>query len=110
MAAEPGMDLITPDGSGEGRDGKRAFRAALGRYATGVTVVTAQSPKGPVGITANSFTSVSLDPPLLLVCLAKTAHSADVFAEAPHFAVNILAEDPPAVNRPVVDFLTEVLR
>lgn len=72
----------------------KALRNAFGAFATGVTVITALQPDGtPRGFTANSFTSVSLDPPLLLVCLAKTAHSAEVFAEAPHFAVNVLAED-----------------
>lgn len=77
----------------------RALRNAFGAFATGVTVITTRQPDGtPRGFTANSFTSVSLDPPLLLVCLAKTAHSADVFATAPHFAVNILAEDQKAVS------------
>ena len=77
----------------------KALRNAFGAFATGVTVVTTRQPDGTLrGFTANSFTSVSLDPPLLLVCLAKTAHSADVFATAPHFAVNILAEDQKAVS------------
>ena len=77
----------------------KALRNAFGAFATGVTVVSTRQPDGtPRGFTANSFTSVSLDPPLLLVCLAKTAHSADVFAAAPHFAVNILAEDQKAVS------------
>lgn len=77
----------------------KALRNAFGAFATGVTVITTRQPDGtPRGFTANSFTSVSLDPPLLLVCLAKTAHSADVFREAPHFAVNILAEDQKAVS------------
>jgi flavin reductase (DIM6/NTAB) family NADH-FMN oxidoreductase RutF len=77
----------------------KALRNAFGAFATGVTVVTTRQPDGtPRGFTANSFTSVSLDPPLLLVCLAKTAHSAEVFAQAPHFAVNILAEDQKAVS------------
>ncbi len=77
----------------------RALRNAFGAFATGVTVITTRQPDGtPRGFTANSFTSVSLDPPLLLVCLAKTAHSADVFAAAPHFAVNILSEDQKAVS------------
>lgn len=70
----------------------KALRQALGAFATGVTVVTAQAPGGPpVGFTANSFTSVSLDPPLLLVCLAHTAASYDVFCRADGFAVNVLA-------------------
>lgn len=77
----------------------KALRNAFGAFATGVTVITTRQSDGtPRGFTANSFTSVSLDPPLLLVCLAKTAHSADVFAQAPHFAVNILAEDQKAVS------------
>ena len=77
----------------------KALRNAFGAFATGVTVITTRQPDGtPRGFTANSFTSVSLDPPLLLVCLAKTAHSAEVFSTAPHFAVNILAEDQKAVS------------
>jgi len=77
----------------------KALRNAFGAFATGVTVITTRQADGtPRGFTANSFTSVSLDPPLLLVCLARTAHSAEVFAAAPHFAVNILAEDQKAVS------------
>lgn len=77
----------------------KALRNAFGAFATGVTVITTRQPDGtPRGFTANSFTSVSLDPPLLLVCLAKTAHSAEVFAGAPHFAVNVLAQDQKAVS------------
>lgn len=77
----------------------KALRQAFGAFATGVTVVTTRQPDGtPRGFTANSFTSVSLDPALLLVCLAKAAHSAEVFGEAPHFAVNILAQDQKAVS------------
>jgi len=73
---------------------RRALRDAFGCFATGVTIVTTRQADGtPRGFTANSFTSVSLDPPLLLVCVAKSAHSCPVFAAAPHFAVNILAED-----------------
>ncbi|MEM8793264.1 MAG: flavin reductase family protein [Pseudomonadota bacterium] len=70
------------------------LRRALGRFATGVTVVTAIDEKGePVGFTANSFTSVSLDPPLLLVCLAHKAFSYRTFSQAESFAVNVLAAD-----------------
>lgn len=73
---------------------RRALRDAFGRFATGVTVVTTRQPDGtPRGFTANSFSSVSLDPPLLLVCIGKAALSCDVFAGADQFAVNILAED-----------------
>ncbi|MCC5982785.1 MAG: CoA transferase [Rhodobacteraceae bacterium] len=77
----------------------KLLRNAFGTFATGVTVLTTRAADGtPRGFTANSFTSVSLDPPLLLVCLAKTAHSCPVFAEAPHFAVNVLAEEQGAVS------------
>ncbi|SPH24246.1 FMN reductase (NADH) NtaB [Defluviimonas aquaemixtae] len=77
----------------------RTLRNAFGAFATGVTIVTTRQPDGtPRGFTANSFTSVSLDPPLLLVCLAKTAHSCESFMQAAHFAVNVLAEDQKAVS------------
>ena len=69
----------------------RTLRDALGCFATGVTVVTTRDADGrPLGLTANSFTSVSLDPPLILFCLAKTSGSLERFAEAGHFAVNVL--------------------
>ena len=68
----------------------RRFREALGRFATGVTVVTADGPQGPVGITVNSFTSVSLEPPLVLWCLASKSPNLQVFREAGSFAINVL--------------------
>lgn len=72
----------------------RAFRRALGNFATGVTVVTASDPSGrQVGVTANSFNSVSLDPPLVLWSIDKRSSSHEVFEEASHFAVNVLAAD-----------------
>jgi crotonobetainyl-CoA:carnitine CoA-transferase CaiB-like acyl-CoA transferase/flavin reductase (DIM6/NTAB) family NADH-FMN oxidoreductase RutF len=78
---------------------KRTLRDALGSFATGVTVVTTRQPDGtPRGFTANSFTSVSLDPPLLLVCIAKAAHSCDIFAQADHFAINMLADDQKEIS------------
>ncbi len=71
----------------------KKFRDALGCYPTGVTVVTTTDANGDArGFTANSFTSVSLNPPLLLVCLAKTAHSHAVFAASGNFAINVLSE------------------
>ncbi|WP_308514910.1 flavin reductase family protein [Sphingomonas flavescens] len=79
--------------SGEYRSGHdpRTLRDALGCFATGVTVVTCVDTDGqPAGLTVNSFTSVSLDPPLLLVCLAKRAASAEALVGASHFAVNVL--------------------
>ena len=72
----------------------KMLRKAFGSFMTGVTVITAMTDDGqPVGFTANSFTSVSLEPPLLLVCPSKFLSSFDVFANCRHFAVNILSED-----------------
>ena len=72
----------------------KAFRAALGSFATGVTVITARAADGtPVGLTANSFNSVSLEPPMVLWSLARKALSLPVFMEAGHWAVHILAAD-----------------
>lgn len=76
-----------------GPDQERAYRDALGQFATGVTVITAAGPDGPVGFTANSFSSVSLDPALVLWCPAKNAQRFDLFATAPHFAIHVLRED-----------------
>src|SRR5512140_2417984 len=70
------------------------FRAALGMFATGVTIVTARTPDGQViGLTANSFNSVSLDPPLVLWSLSKAAASLPAFRAGSHYAINILAAD-----------------
>jgi len=72
---------------------RRQLRQAFGSFATGVTVVTTRDIDGnPIGFTANSFTSVSLEPPLLLVCLAKTSSNIGHFSRASRFAVNILGE------------------
>ena len=86
----------------------RALRDAFGAFLTGVTVVTTHNEEGaPIGFTANSFTSVSLDPPLLLVCLAKTSRNYAVLTEAKGFGVNILSEGQKDVSntfaRPVED-------
>ena len=70
----------------------RALRDAFGAFITGVTVVTTLDGGGtPVGFTANSFTSVSLDPPLLLVCPGRALSSFPVFQDCRHFAVSVLA-------------------
>jgi flavin reductase (DIM6/NTAB) family NADH-FMN oxidoreductase RutF len=75
------------------------YRQALGTFATGVTVVTAMSASGELaGLTANSFTSVSLDPPLILWCLGNTSDNLAVFQTAPYFAVNILAADQKEIS------------
>ena len=85
-----------------------ALREAFGAFMTGVTIVTALGEEGPVGLTANSFTSVSLDPPLLLVCVAKASSSLPTIHASGGFAVNILEESQielsnrfarPAANR-----------
>ena len=85
--AVPGKSFA-PD-AGNARD----FRDALGRFATGITVVTIQGADGPMGFTANSFASVSLDPPLVLWSPAKTSSRYAVFAAAPHFSIHILGAD-----------------
>lgn len=77
---------------------ERDLRDALGRYATGVTVVTVQTPEGPVGITANSFTSVSLDPPLVLWCLEHRSSRFAAFRQASHFSIHVLADDQHALS------------
>ncbi|TPM31807.1 alpha/beta fold hydrolase [Mesorhizobium sp. B2-3-4] len=75
------------------------FRRALGSFLTGVTIVTTIGPEGePRGFTANSFTSVSLDPPLVLVCIAHKALGHPVFATSKSFAINILNEDQKAAS------------
>lgn len=69
----------------------RTLRDALGCFATGVTVVTTRDADGqPVGLTANSFSSVSLDPPLILFCLARSSTNLERFRQAQHFAINVL--------------------
>lgn len=74
-----------------GPEKRREFRDALGRFATGVTVVTTMTPEGPVGITANSFASVSLDPPIVLWSVARHSRRFAAFADCEHFAVHVLA-------------------
>src|SRR5688572_9594574 len=72
----------------------RDLRRALGGFVTGITVVTSRAPDGRIaGVTVNSFCSVSLDPPLVLWCLSRTAPSYSVFLDASHFAIHVLAED-----------------
>ena len=74
------------------------FRTALGMFATGVTIVTARTPAGElVGLTANSFNSVSLTPPLVLWSLSQAASAMDAFRQGSHYAINILAADQQAL-------------
>ena len=67
------------------------LRECLGRFATGVTVVTCRGSEGPCGITANSFSSVSLEPPFVLWNIAKVSNSLQAYLDAEHFAINVLA-------------------
>jgi flavin reductase (DIM6/NTAB) family NADH-FMN oxidoreductase RutF len=71
----------------------KAFRHALGSFPTGVAVVTAVGGADPVGMTVNSFTSVSLDPPLVLWCLKKDSHRYQIFADATAFTINVLGTE-----------------
>jgi flavin reductase (DIM6/NTAB) family NADH-FMN oxidoreductase RutF len=74
-------------------DNGRPLRETLGAYPTGVTIVTAHAANGrPVGLTVNSFASLSLDPPLLLWSLANRSPNLRAFRTASHFAINVLAE------------------
>lgn len=76
-----------------------SFRKALGSFTTGVTVVTTKAEDGTdIGLTANSFNSVSLDPPMVLWSLGKTSGSLSAFENAEHFAVHILAEDQQSLS------------
>jgi flavin reductase (DIM6/NTAB) family NADH-FMN oxidoreductase RutF len=72
---------------------QRELRDALGRFATGVTVVTTMTPRGPLGITANSFASVSLVPPLVLWSPARKSRRFPAFEAASHFAIHVLSAD-----------------
>ena len=76
----------------------RGLRDALGTFATGVTIVSATGADGaPVGLTCNSFSSVSLSPPLVLWSLSLRSPNLSNFLQAPYFAVNILAADQRAI-------------
>ena len=89
QAQREAAPTVAPASQSEQRSLKRAF----GAYPTGVTVVTTMLGEVPLGFTANSFTSVSIDPPLLLVCHGASASSHAIFREAEGFAVNVLSAD-----------------
>ena len=73
---------------------QKEFRNALGRFATGVTVITTIGPGGnPEGMTANSFSGLSLDPPLVQWCIGKLAPTHDIFRDCNHFTINVLRAD-----------------
>ena len=78
----------------------RTFRDTLGLFVTGVTIITTRDAEGaPVGITANSFNSVSLDPPLILWSVGRKALSLGAFCDAKHFAVHILRDDQAGLSQ-----------
>jgi 3-hydroxy-9,10-secoandrosta-1,3,5(10)-triene-9,17-dione monooxygenase reductase component len=77
-----------------------ALRAALGRFATGVTIISCRADDGTlVGLTANSFNALSLEPPLILWSLRSASPTLDAFLAATHFAVNVLAENQVELSR-----------
>ncbi len=76
------------------RVGADDFRAACGRFATGVAIASVMDQSGtPHGLTISSFTSVSLEPPLILICLGHLVTSIDVFRDATHFGISVLRDD-----------------
>jgi flavin reductase (DIM6/NTAB) family NADH-FMN oxidoreductase RutF len=91
---DPAMPDAAPDQPAAPAFDVRDFRSALGSFATGVTICTTRGREGePVGLTVNSFASVSLDPPLVLWSQSLYAQSLPAFQEASHFVVNVLAAD-----------------
>lgn len=85
LISDPGIQKFIP-----GQSDARVLRNTLGRFATGVTIVSVDSPNGPVGMTVNSFSSVSLDPPLIQWAVAKKAGRYELFVEAEEFSVSVL--------------------
>jgi 3-hydroxy-9,10-secoandrosta-1,3,5(10)-triene-9,17-dione monooxygenase reductase component len=89
LSREP--DILDPD--------EASFRSVLGHFATGITVITAMDGEEPVGLAANSFTSVSLDPPLVLFCAAKSSTTWPRIQRSGHFTVNVLDEHQEDVSQ-----------
>lgn len=89
--AAPADDVLRPGGED--------FRTVLGQFATGVTIITAVDGDEPVGVAANSFTSVSLEPPLVLFCVGRTSTTWPRIEHARRFAVNILGEHQEELSR-----------
>ncbi|SFD43398.1 NADH-FMN oxidoreductase RutF, flavin reductase (DIM6/NTAB) family [Lentibacillus persicus] len=78
----------------------RAFRNVVGNFSTGVTVITTKNEVGnPIGFTANSFTSLSLDPKLVLFNIDKNSSNYDVFMNTNYFAINVLASDQTGISK-----------
>src|SRR5690242_12848050 len=99
-AAAPLIALEKSGGHGLPRMDSKQLRHIMGHFATGVTVVTTKDAAGsPFGLTANAFASLSLDPPLVLVCVDKAAQCYSCFAGSGHFVVNVLSEEQEEVSR-----------
>ena len=106
------MNPPVPDEDDDARLAPPLLRTAFGRFATGVTIVTCLDGSGQrIGLTANSFSSLSLDPPLVLWSLRRVSPRLAAFATASHFAINVLAETQVELSRrfasPVTDKFAE---
>ncbi|MEN9888251.1 MAG: flavin reductase [Pseudomonadota bacterium] len=99
--APPSIPMSTPVApieEGNPTEDSRAFRRCLGQFTTGVTVITACHGEQMVGMSVNSFSALSLEPPLVLWSIRRESGSLPVFREASHFAVNVLAADQVSVS------------
>ncbi|MGF6466220.1 flavin reductase (DIM6/NTAB) family NADH-FMN oxidoreductase RutF [Paraburkholderia youngii] len=97
MTTHLNLDALAPGGR---RFDSKHFRSALGQFPTGVTVITTRTTDGRrIGLTANSFSSLSMDPPLILWSLAKPSPSMADFVATTHFAINMLADDQQHLSR-----------
>jgi flavin reductase ActVB len=85
--SDPSHDAVAAPVAGS------AFREALSRFASGVVVVAAAGPAGPAGFTASAFSSVSLDPPLVLVCIGRSSSAYSVIVAAPRFGISVLSDE-----------------
>ncbi|MGN6781675.1 MAG: flavin reductase family protein [Marmoricola sp.] len=94
----PGEDSAVPVDDPQRAEAARHFRDVLGRFASGVTVVTSTSDGEPVGMTCQSFSSVSLEPPLVLFCPARTSRAWPLIQRSGHFCVNLLAHDQAEIS------------
>ncbi len=86
-------DVTTLNGFTPTPDRQRDFRNVLGCFGTGVTIVTCMTESGPMGMTANSFSAVSLDPPLVLWCPAHASNRYSLFAKAQHYGIHVLSAE-----------------
>lgn len=93
------LSTAAPLEAGDPRGDPAAFRRSLGQFGTGVTIITAAAGGALVGMTANSFSSVSLDPPLVLWSAKRTSQSFPTFEVATHFAVNVLSSGQMALSK-----------